>query len=124
VCGHDEIVVVGTTVGSLVGPHVGSGDVFARKYDRLGNELWTRQLGTAYIECGAFPGQVKGDGESDTFVRKYDGAGSELWTQQVGSSGSNNGAAVCTDTNGHIFVAGSTFTSLANYDGFVIRLNE
>jgi hypothetical protein len=145
-----SVIVSGSAWYALPGQvNVGGYDAYARKYDASGAEIWTRQFGTKSFEYaggvavndvgdvivagstgGAFPGYVKGGGEADTFVRKYDEAGNEVWTQQFGSNDTSSGAAVCTDTNGHIFVAGQTIgalpqqTSSGSYDGFVIRLNE
>jgi len=42
-----NILVAGLTSGSLSGASAGGFDAFVRKYDPKGNELWTRQFGTA-----------------------------------------------------------------------------
>lgn len=100
------VVVVGRVVGALPGQEAAGGrDVFVRKYDAAGNELWTRQFGTPRNDIawgvdieggaiyiggdvgGALPGQSFAGGPLDAFVRKYDSVGTELWTRQFGTSG-------------------------------------
>ncbi|MBI3934969.1 MAG: hypothetical protein HY316_09780, partial [Acidobacteria bacterium] len=100
------IYVLGETDSALPGQVSAGGlfDIFLRKYDSNGTELWTRQFGTAGAEfpggvtadgggvylagatSGALPGQSNSSGY-DAFVRKYDSNGTELWTRQFGSSG-------------------------------------
>ena len=99
------IYVLGETDRALPGQVYASGlfDVFLRKYDTNGTELWTRQFGTSGLEfpggvaadasgvyivgatSGALPGQSNTSGY-DAFVRKYDTNGAELWTRQFGST--------------------------------------
>ncbi|MBI4685574.1 MAG: SBBP repeat-containing protein [Nitrospirae bacterium] len=104
--GIGNVYVVGLTAGNLPGQtSSGNGDVFIRKYDSEGNELWTRQFGTPYgygmdlpyiavVEPNVYvagtvyeslPGQIS-SGNADAFIRKYDSEGNELWTHQFGSS--------------------------------------
>ena len=87
-----DLYVVGTTRLSLPGqsnmdPVAGGSDVFIRKYDRDGNELWTNQFGTQKGDAvggvvygggslyvvgsteGAFAGQTN-SGSYDTYVLK------------------------------------------------------
>jgi len=45
-----NILVAGLTSGSLSGASAGGLDAFVRKYDPKGNELWTRQFGTAEVD--------------------------------------------------------------------------
>jgi len=113
----DSAYAVGLTEGSFPGQmNAGQSDVFVRKYDAVGNVIWTRQFGTSATEgaCGiaadtsgvyaagstngAFPGQTNA-GNYDPFVRKYDGDGNALWTRQFGTSSVD----YCTD----LFVYGS-----------------
>jgi hypothetical protein len=131
-------------IGSALPGQVGAGgfDAFVRKYDFVGNELWTRQFGTSaddfanalvasdgaiYVAGstdGTLPGQTPAGGSNDAFVRKYDSAGNELWTRQFGTSGSDPANAIAADPTG-VYVAGSTTGSLSGqtsggeFDGFV-----
>ena len=123
------VYVVGYTWGSLPGQtNSGLADAYVRKYDRSGNEVWTRQfgggssgqeraLGAAADSTGIFvvgyttgtlPGQTHGGGVLDVFVRKYDANGTEQWTRQFSSNVGNeeaHGAAV--DSTG-VYVVGFT----------------
>ena len=97
------VYVGGFTNGTLAGQTSSGGyDAFVKKFDRDGNELWTRQFGTVSSDSvrgisldvsgiyvtgyvsGALPGQIP-SGDGDIFVRKYDAAGSEVWTRQFGT---------------------------------------
>jgi hypothetical protein len=124
---NSGVYVVGDTAAELAGQtSAGQADAFVRKYDPAGNELWTRQFGTAapeiangvavgasgvyvagFIEGGAFPGQTNAGGQSDVFVRQYDAAGNELWTRQFGSAGEDHAFGVAADASG-VAIAGST----------------
>ncbi|MDZ7801896.1 MAG: Ig-like domain-containing protein [Trueperaceae bacterium] len=83
-----RVIVVGVTEGGLGGTHAGDRDVFVRKLDGDGQEVWTRQFGTAAEEgavgvavdgtdqilvAGASGGDLAGPvaGGSDGIVRKY-----------------------------------------------------
>ncbi|HEV3083221.1 MAG TPA: Ig-like domain-containing protein [Gemmataceae bacterium] len=128
-----NIYVAGEVTGFLPGQTVGRGsDVFVRKYDAAGNELWTREFGGANLPgvgtvpadsaagiavdasgvyvagytVGILPGQTNLGGQ-DAFVRKYDAAGNELWTRQFGTAGSDLATAIAVDALG-VYVTGST----------------
>lgn len=116
------VYVVGQVCGALTGQQpVGICDAFVRKYDAVGNELWTRQFGAAVADAndvhagpmgvvvvgrvtGALPGQ-QASGARDVFVRVYDARGNERWTRQFGTPG--NDIAWGVDVDGRrIYVAG------------------
>ena len=146
--------VTGGVAGALLGQTWFGGlvDVFLRKYDGAGNELWTRQFGTplnclgcfgfdfaygvavddvgnAYVTGtvgGALPHQTfRGGG--DAFVRMYDPAGAEVFTKQLGTPVSDDGRDVAVD-GGSLYLAGVTFGVLEgqnpgfNWDAFATRL--
>ena len=119
------VYVVGYSNGFLPGQtSAGREDVFIRKYDYAGNELWTRQFGTSSIDNGfgvavnssgvyvvgytegTLPGQTSAGG-TDAFIRKYDSAGNELWTQQFGTGSYDRGYGVAVGSSG-VYVAGYT----------------
>src|SRR5438067_2377557 len=99
-----NVYIVGRTFGSLPGQtSAGGWDAFLRKYDRAGDEVWTRQFGggggesaasvrvdhagNAYVVGGtraALPGQ-KNIGDYDAFIVKFDAAGTPVWTRQFGT---------------------------------------
>jgi len=116
------VYVVGQTIGSLPGfTQLGGGDVFIRKYDPNGTELWTRQFGSSggdranavavssagvYVAGdagGIFPNaQVESD-FYNFFVSKFDAAGNLLWTRQFGPGDHARGVAA--DNTG-VYVVG------------------
>jgi WD40 repeat protein len=141
------VYVAGFTGEALPGQSSSGGaDAFVRKYDFAGNEVWTRQFGSASHDRGygisvdpsgvyvggqtdaILPGQSSSGGP-DAFVRKYDFAGNEAWTRQYGSAGFDfvrglsagaSGAYVVGETDG-------TFpgqTSAGDYDAFVVSLAD
>jgi hypothetical protein len=123
----------------------GSSDVFLRRYDAAGNELWTRQFGTSESDFpgaavaidedesavyvggetnGALVPGVPNAGDADIFVRRYDTVGNTIWTDQFG--GSNfDGIEGVADYGGKVFLAGQTLSALpgqastGSWDGWV-----
>jgi parallel beta-helix repeat protein len=119
------VYVAGETNGTLPGQtSAGGRDAFVCKYDLAGNELWTRQFGTAAIDFangissdasgvyvvglteGTLPGQTS-SGAYDVFVRKYDPNGNEVWTRQFGTTTYDYPAGIAIDASG-VYVAGHT----------------
>jgi len=120
------VYAAGHTCGALPWQaNAGNCDAFVRKYDESGNELWTRQFGTAtYDEAtgisvssadvyvtghtyGAFP-QQENAGYNDVFVMKFDADGNVLWTRQFASSAPGQDVTFAVDASGNIYVAGYT----------------
>ena len=100
----------------------GADDVFVRKYDFAGNELWTRQFGSGNIDqaygiaadaSGVYvTGKTEGAlatsvGGFDGFLRKFDTAGNTVWTRQFGTSTTDWGNAVAVNSSG-VYIAGQT----------------
>jgi Beta-propeller repeat len=132
-------VVVGTTGKALAGQTSsgGSADLFVRKYDADGTEIWTRQFGSgsstespsvdvdargnvfvAGNTLDALPGQAS-SGSRDAFLRKYDTNGTEIWTRQFGSSGIDLVAGVSVDSSGNATIAGHAAGTLPGQTGAV-----
>ena len=119
--------VVGCTWGVLPDQaSAGGQDIFVRKYDSDGNELWTRQFGTSDNEgtsgiavdsagniyvaggtSGVLPDQTN-VGNGDAFIRKYNAAGNEVWTRQFGTSGGEGTSGVAVGPDGNVYVSGGT----------------
>jgi len=139
------VYVVGGAYGALPGQtYAGDRDLFVRKYDTAGTEVWTRQFGLSGIDqvysvsadasgvhmsgivTGALPGQTDAGGQ-DAFVRKYDAAGTEVWTRQFGTAAQEGAYGVFADPTG-IYLAGGTGGTLPGQassggdDAFVVKL--
>ncbi|MBP7682915.1 MAG: SBBP repeat-containing protein, partial [Deltaproteobacteria bacterium] len=149
VASDGSVLVVGRTDGTFPGQSsAGSSDAFVRKYDAAGDELWTRQFGTASNDYpqsvsvgsdgsvlvagytgGTLPGQSSAGG-IDAFVRTYDAAGTELWTRQFGSASTDIAYSVSVGSDGSVLVAGHTGGTLPGQssagggDAFVMNLAE
>lgn len=79
---------------------------------------------------GAFPGFTSNN-SAEFAVVKFDGSGNLLWTQQLGTGDGDYPNAIAIDTQGNIFVGGSTygaFPGFTNASGIeqcvVIKLNS
>jgi len=103
----------------------GWGDIFLRKYDPAGAEIWTRRFcapdscwasavavdadGNPHVVGGVrgtLPGQTR-TGWEDAFLRKYDPDGTELWTRQFGTAPSAQAGGVAVDMFGDVWVGGT-----------------
>ena len=142
-----SVYLAGLTTGVMPGQtSAGAQDVFVRKYDAAGKELWTRQFGTSNLEdvsgiaaddtgiyvvgttLGVLPGQTSA-GSADLFVRKYDAAGNELWTRQFGTAEYDQARSVAAHDSS-IYLAGWTLgtfsgqAALGLHDAVVVRLTS
>jgi len=142
-----NIYVSGTTEGTFPGQSSsGYIDIFLRKHDSSGNEIWTRQLGSngndysnglaldssgnVYLAGhtqGALPGQTP-LGSLDGYALKYDGSGNVLWIRQFGTSGGEYAWSLALHSSGNLYIAGSTDstftgeTSAGFDDAYLFRL--
>ena len=129
------IGTVGVIIGGALPGQTSSGgmDAFVRKYDPMGNVVWTRQFGSrgtdeaiavavdatgVYVAGdtnGTLPGQTS-SGFTDAFVRKYKPDGNELWTRQFASTrGGVVAEGVAVDATG-VYVVGRTSGTLPGQD--------
>ena len=125
----NQVIVVGTTEGSIESTNFGITDIFVRKYSNSGNALWTRQFGTNSIDqanavvvdsldnifvTGYTNGSLEGSnlGIGDIFIRKYDTNGNVIWTRQFGTSSNEGAEAIAIDSNDHVVVAGYTWGTI------------
>ena len=140
-----NLVVVGTTDGSLFSQHQGHLDAFAAKYDSDGQPIWERQFGTSKwdvcwdVEVDAFgrifvagyTGGTLGNsnaGYEDVFVKLLDDSGNDVWTLQFGSTSVDFGHGI-TSLLENIYVCGQTLgeiageTSVGYSDQFVAKIH-
>ncbi|MBA7552548.1 hypothetical protein ES705_45116 [subsurface metagenome] len=104
---------------------VEGGNIWARKYDFDGNEVWTQtHNGTADDWDGGSGIAVDGNGNVyvvgwekvtdqgfNIWVRKYDPNGNKLWTKTHNGMANDNdqGYGIAVDENGNVYVTGSEY---------------
>lgn len=124
-------------------------DASVSKFDRDGNVLWNRRLGSAASALSSqsasgiaadgmgslyVTGSAIADATSsslDAYVTKLDIAGNVMWTQRIGTNLKDSGEAIAADRLGNVYVTGSTYGSLGGphagsdviADAFVSRLD-
>jgi hypothetical protein len=119
------VYVAGPTDGIFTGqPSAGGSDVYLRKYDPDGNEMWTRLFGSSAgdgataisadpsgIYVAGTTGGVLAGGSSaggrDAFVAKYDSNGNAIWARQSGGAFDDLAFSIDVEGTG-VYVAGRT----------------
>ena len=135
VAGYGGVLPGGTALGGF--------DLYVRKYNHDGNELWTRQFGSNGSDVGesaaldasgvyfvghagtALPGQTSA-GNIDAFVRKYSLNGDEAWTRQFGTANEDRAQGVAV-SDSSVYVGGTVLfgtalpgqTSFGGHDAFI-----
>ncbi|ELS01647.1 Beta-propeller repeat protein [Xenococcus sp. PCC 7305] len=131
-----NVYIAGGTNGSIDRGNAGLNDAWVAKYDGEGNLLWTEQLGTVgndaaegittdsegNVYISGFTNETLGEanaGGSDAWVAKYDSNGNLLWTEQFGSPEDDDSQGVAIDSNGSLYLSGSTEGNLdgVNFGG-------
>ena len=115
-----NVYVAGDTGGVMGIARYGSSDAYVRKYDALGNVLWTEQFGTSYGDVANgvsvdSSGNVHVAGDTwdtdsgwDAYVRTYDASGAHLWTDRFSFEDETQSNGVSADADGNVYVVGYT----------------
>ena len=138
--GISEVYVVGSTEGDLDGVgsqvhHLGR-DAFIMRLNRLGRQLWLRQVGTdaddefrgvihdpvsSVYAVGSTTGVLGtvagyntqiGPSTSDAVVFRFGRTGTTTWANQFGTTGDDSATSVSLTWNGRVYVGGLTTGSI------------
>ncbi len=129
--GAGDVIVGGTTAGSLGGPNAGGEDAFIARLDLTTQSiLWVRQVGTSAADLtsavafdgagGAYlAGYTSGNlaglnmGNYDAFLMRVGAAGNVHWVRQIGTTGAEYSTSVAPDGAGGVIWCGTTTGALA-----------
>jgi hypothetical protein len=139
------VYVCGYTTGSLAAPNAGFSDPWLARFDGAGTLLWTRQIGTTYLDSaqtvspdgvggvfvgGYASGSIGGTygGSYDAWVARYDASGQQLWIRQIGTASGEFVHASAEDGVGGVYLAGYTEGSLdgqnaGGMDAWLVRFD-
>jgi hypothetical protein len=138
-----NVYVCGTTTGSSWGSNAGSCDFYLRKYDSLGNAMWTQQYGTAYPDfvgnvandsqgniyiTGYIQGDFGGDSGTtfwfDSYLAKYNSAGKRLsYSRFHNDQYLQTFYDIAIDKNGSIYACGEKSTN-AGSNAYIVKYNS
>jgi beta-propeller repeat-containing protein len=137
----------GYNKGSLDGPNPGYAyhDAYLTKFDPMGVEVWSQQIGSINQDygfavtvdgqdniylSGSAAGSLGGPhaGHDDAFLIKFDPSGAEFWSRQIGTPNDDVARSVAVDNAGNVYISGSTFGSLGGpnagfNDAFVTKFD-
>ncbi len=138
--------ISGRTTGVLGDSSAGGEDAFLTKFDSLGDEVWTQQIGSSsndFSQSVAVDGSgnsyisgytsgVLGDsssGAEDAFLTKFDSLGNEVWSSQIGTASYDRSFSVAVDASGNAYISGQTFgvlgdSSAGGYDAFLTKFDS
>ncbi len=136
-----NVYVVGKTKGAIGKENAGKNDGFIVKIDSAANMIWARQIGSdgddelshaAVDKSGNIyaTGFIEVNGKNkDVLVIKFNSDGKTVWQKQFGTDSTDVGGNIVVDSNGDIFITGSTrgvmgITSKGGEDCFILHLNN
>jgi hypothetical protein len=142
-----NVYVAGSTTGSLQGErNLGFTDGWIAKYDRRGNQLFVRQIGTSandsiydvatdkdgnFYLAGVTEGNLfsaKQSSETDAWVAKYNSSGNLLWGRQFGANlngaFSNNAFGLDVDEQGNVYASGLGIKNNDRQDIFLFAVQD
>jgi hypothetical protein len=136
----EGVYLAGMTAGAL-GEQVGDLDGFVARFDREGNRVWVKQVGTEQADefwamtadgtggvlltgytAGDFAGNLAGD--KDLIVARIDASGAVVWKDQLGTAGNDKGAAIARDETGFVvagFTDGALQAAVGKFDAVLVR---
>ena len=141
---NGNIYITGYIGGEYIDGEIREKDFFIAKYDKSGNQVWIKQSGASETDEASgvsidssgnvfVTGYTEGSllansnlGGRDAFVAKYDASGNQIWVKQFGTSTVDEAEGISTDSNGNVYVTGSTFgslpgnTNLGSFDAFIV----
>jgi hypothetical protein len=144
---NGNIYATGYTNGDWGGTNQGSEDSWLVKYNKDGQSLWTRKLGSGgsdwsndvtvdvnnNVYITGLSGGFLADGFTggfDAFMAKYNADGDEIWKRQIGTSENEFARGIAVDTDGNmLYVTGDTTGDFGGSnagvrDLFVAKLNQ
>ena len=131
-----NILITGSTTGSLAGNNAGKEDIFVVKYNNDGDLVWKKQYGSDSTDiargiCTDKKGNIylagtttgllgkKANGKSDCFVIGLDSRGNKLFVTQFGTT-EDDGSVSVISSGRKIYTSGTTFGKLGdNNHGFI-----
>ncbi len=136
-----NVYVVGKTKGAIGKENFGKNDGFIVKIDSAANMLWSKQIGSvgddelshaAVDKSGNIyaTGFIEVNGKNkDVLVIKLDGDGNIVWQKQFGTDSTDIGGNIIVDTDGDIFITGTTKGVMGNNskgqdDCFILHLDN
>ncbi|MBN3907026.1 MAG: SBBP repeat-containing protein [Nostoc sp. NMS1] len=141
-----NLYIAGFTGGALQGTNKGSTDAWVTKYDKKGNPLWGKQIGTSnsdqvysvvtdkdgnFYLAGTTGGNLFSSKQSDgtdVWVAKYDSNGNQLWGKQFGTNVAGGFASASfgldVDQVGNVYLSGLSIKENTNLNIFNFSVQD
>lgn len=124
----DNMLLVGTTYSE----GAGSSDMFVKKVDASGNEIWSTVFGGQNREFGnsitilnnfIYASGIttsSGNGKKDYYLAKLDMDGSLVWTKTYGGNDNDICRKIISTSSGELIMCGETFSSGEGEDDLLL----